>query len=306
MKIAILRNHIKNHAVNLDALDNLEEANFAEQYLAKHHQIKQIAFVSDLHIVITELATFQPDVVFNLVETVCNSDALSIIAVQLLEYLRIPYTGNRMMAQTITANKTLTKKFLQRYRIPTPSSKFISNTDYIIKANTEHSSIGLDNSCIARFKSANDLKQALKKKVEATGIQEWMAEQYIEGREFNCAFIANEILPPAEMCFDKEFIGHKILTYEAKWDEKADSYRQSKRSFEIAPSLKQRLIELTLLCQKKLKLKGYARVDFRMDANENLYVIDINTNPCISPDSGFVAMVEQHALSIEEMFNKIM
>ena len=40
-------------------------------------------------------------------------------------------------------------------------------------------------------------------------------------------------------------------------------------------------------------LKGYARVDARTDSNDNVYVIEINANPCISPDGGFVAATRE-------------
>ena len=107
------------------------------------------------------------------------------------------------------------------------------------------------------------------------------------------------------MCFAPEFEGHKILTYEAKWDEESLPYQQSRRSFIIDESVKNELIRITDECRNKLLLEGYARVDYRMDRNGKLFVIDINTNPCISPDSGFVAMVRESGIGIAGMFDKI-
>lgn len=303
MKIAILRDHITDEC-SMDALDNLEEANFAEKCLSKKHTTKHIPFVSDINAVMDALNDFQPDLAFNLVESICKTDSLSIVAVQLLETLNIPFTGNHIYAQVVTANKMLTKEILHEKHILTPTATFHPNTEYILKAKTEHASMNLDDNCIMRFSSEKKLKQTLHKKAEQTGL-EWMAEQYIEGREFNCAFLGNEILPPAEIRFHPEFVGHKILTYEAKWDDTALSYQQSLRSFEVEHDIAKRLIEITEICRKAFHLKGYARVDFRMDSDGNLYVIDINTNPCISPDSGFVAMVEKQGLTHDIMFKKI-
>lgn len=302
MKIAILRDHLINNSVDL--MDNLVESEFVERHLSGKHQVKQIEFVSDIEKVIAEIKDYKPDLIFNLVETVCGSGALSIVAVQLIENMGIPYTGCTIYSQVVTADKSLTKSILQENNIPTPDSNFIPNTEYILKAKTEHASAGLDDKCVRSFSSVESLQKALNQKIKQTGLS-WIAEKYINGREFSCAFLGNEILPPAEYVFDKRYKGHKIITYEAKWFEEADSYKMHQRSFDIDEELKNKIMELTDLCRKKLYIKGYARVDFRMDSNGNLYVIDINTNPCISPDSSFIAMIEQQKMTIEEMFDKI-
>ncbi len=300
MKIAILKDDIVNSDA-LDELDNQIEADFAEKSLSNNHIVKQIPFSSDILSVINLLRDFQPDVVFNLVESVCDSDALSIISVQLLEVMGIPFTGNHIYPQIISANKSLAKRILQEKNIPTPTSCFKSGMEYILKAKNEHASIALDDNCIMKFSTEQELNNALLEKEEATKM-EWIAEKYIEGREFNCAFLGNIILPPAEIHFDKDFVGHKILTYEAKWDEEAFSFQKSLRTFAIEEPIISRLVKLTEICRRELALKGYARVDYRMDKFGNLYVIDINTNPCISPDSGFVAMAERMGITNEEMF----
>ena len=52
-------------------------------------------------------------------------------------------------------------------------------------------------------------------------------------------------------------------------------------------------------------LKGYARVDMRVDKSGIPYVVEINANPCLSPDSGVVAAVEQAGLDFSEAVNRI-
>lgn len=302
MKIAILRDHLINNSVDL--MDNLVEAEFVERHLSVKHQVKQIEFVSDLEKVISEIKEYKPDVIFNLVETVCGSGALSIVAVQLIESLGIPYTGCTIFSQVVTADKSLTKSILKEKNLPTPDSDFTPNTEYILKAKTEHASAGLDDKCVRSFSSVEALQKSLNQKIKQTGL-DWFAEKYINGREFSCAFLGSEILPPAEFLFDNRYKGHKIITYEAKWYEESDSYKLHQRSFDIEENLKNKIKELTDRCRKELYIKGYARVDYRMDNNENLYIIDINTNPCISPDSSFVAMIGQQNMRVEEMLDKI-
>lgn len=303
MKIAILTDDFPESG-SADELDGREEADFAQEYLSKKHEVVQIPFVPDLQAVMASIRGYAPDVVFNLVESVCGSGSLSVIAVQLLQSMGIPFTGNGMYAQLISSDKALAKKLLFHDLIPTPTSTFNHDVEYILKMQGEHASISLDDTCIRSFSTASQMEEALLEKKKATGA-DWIAEEYIDGREFNCALLGDMILPPEEIHFDKAFIGHKILTYQAKWDETSVPYQQSLRTFDFESKIKKRLVALMKTCAVYLDLKGYARVDFRMDKYENLYVIDINTNPCISPDSGFVAMAIRQGLSIEEMFDKI-
>ncbi|MCK9303657.1 MAG: hypothetical protein PHU62_08890 [Bacteroidales bacterium] len=303
MKILILRDDIS-HSDSIDELDNKEEADFAEEYLSKKHEVIQIPFISDLQIIMDRIKEFSPDVVFNLVESVCGNGAMSVIAVQMLQSMGVPFTGNNMYAQLISSDKALAKRLLRQSSIPTPTSAFKHDVEYILKMKGEHASMYLDDNCIRSFSTAEQMRNALQEKENSTGAK-WIAEQYIDGREFNCAILGDIILPPAEIHFQDEFLGHKILTYEAKWNENAISYQQSLRTFDFEDKIKNRLATLMKMCAINLELRGYARVDFRMDKYENLYAIDINTNPCISPDSGFVAMVLHQGLTIEDMFDKI-
>ena len=46
---------------------------------------------------------------------------------------------------------------------------------------------------------------------------------------------------------------------------------------------------IALSCWKAFDLHGYARVDFRVDKDRNPFVLEVNTNPCLSKDAGFIA-----------------
>jgi len=303
MRIAILKDE-KSKDGSIDEMDNQDEADFAGKCLSGKHTVVQIPFVSDLGKVMSDIRGFNPDVVFNLVESVCGSGAMSIIAVQMLEVMGIPFTGNHIFSHMISADKSLAKRVLMENGIPVPDSSFRPGCEYMLKARNEHASIALDDNCISKFASEKALDEALAAKKSETGL-EWIAERYIDGREFNCAFLGDVDLPPTEIRYDDRFVGHKIITYEAKWHEQSDAYRMSLRSFDVEENVRRALLGLMGLCRRKLDLKGYARVEFRMDGNGGFYVIDINTNPCISPDSGFTAMALRHGISNEEMFQMI-
>ena len=132
-------------------------------------------------------------------------------------------------------------------------------------------------------------------KIEDYG--ECFIEEYIDGREFNISLIGTSnaplILPYAEIKFlnfppEKS----KIVGYDAKWDKNSFEYQNTVRSFEFNKtdqSLLDNLKYLALKCWEVFRIDGYARVDFRVDSKGIPYILEINVNPCISPDSGFFA-----------------
>lgn len=310
MRIAILKDHLSD-TTSADAKDNALEAQYVAAHLDASHQVCVMEFVPDLSKVTAQLKEFAPDVVFNLVESVCDSGSLSVVAVHLLEALKYPYTGCHVYSQVVTADKMLTKQVLEAGGIATPagdgttSSDFVPGAEYILKAQTEHASIGLDDACIKRFDSYWALQKALVFKRRETGMA-WMAEQYIEGREFSCAFLGAEVLPPIESRFDDAFKGHKIITYQAKWEEDTADYKQRVRCFDIEQPVVAQLTALTEQCRSSLFMdNGYARIDFRMDSKGKLYVIDINTNPCVSDDSSFLIMAQKQGYTMNSVFERI-
>jgi D-alanine-D-alanine ligase len=141
---------------------------------------------------------------------------------------------------------------------------------------------------------------------------ECFAERFIDGREFNLSILAGvqgpQVLPPAEIRFDFPPGRKRIVDYRAKWDEESLEYRATRRSFEFAPDdapLLERLESLALRCWRLFELKGYARVDFRVDGEGNPFVLEINANPCISPDSGFVAAAARAGILFWELACRI-
>lgn len=303
MKIAVLRDDLTD-PTSPDAVDTLAQADFVEKTLVDENEVFQISFYADLEKTIKALQTYAPDVVFNLTESVRSQGGLAIFAPQLLEILKIPYTGNRPFAHLVSADKNLAKKLFLQNGLLTPTSVFRPGATYLLKAKTEHASAYLDDGCVISPLSDRELRSALTRKERETGLK-WIAEEYIDGREFNVALLGDEVLPPAEMCFSADFKGHKILTYEAKWNEDSDAYQFSRRSFETEPEIKKQLSDIALKCKSIFGLRGYTRIDFRMNAQGGLYIIDLNTNPCIAPDSGFIAMARQAGLTDKEIIKRI-
>jgi D-alanine-D-alanine ligase len=142
---------------------------------------------------------------------------------------------------------------------------------------------------------------------------ECFAEAYIEGREFNLSLLASkagpQVLPPAEIRFEDYPEGKtRIVGYRAKWHEGSFEYLHTVRSFEFPPQdseLILRLTDLATRCWCLFDLRGYARVDFRVDREGRPWVLEVNVNPCLSPDAGFYAAAAQTGLSFTQVVERI-
>jgi len=134
-------------------------------------------------------------------------------------------------------------------------------------------------------------------------------EEYIEGREFNISLLAGTVLPVAEI----EFRGYptgkpRIVGYEAKWQEGSFEYENTVRSFGLESKdtkLSGHLKDICLHCWSLFGLSGYARVDFRVDQMGRPWVLEVNANPCLSPDAGFVAAADRAGYGFTKVVERI-
>jgi D-alanine-D-alanine ligase len=283
----------------------------------------------DLRHLERRLLALRPAAVFNLVEGLDGEGRLIAIVPELLDRLAIPYTGAPSEALLLSSNKIRTKERLRAAGLPTPTwwpapaaaarSPLQVHSPaaepepgrYILKHVWEDASFGLDDAAIVTATDASSLGAALGPRAEG----EWFAERYIEGRELNLSLlaaggVAAQVLPPAEIVFDG-FPPDKprIVGYRAKWIEDSLEYRRTRRRFDFPAEDDALLGELAALaraCWSLLGLEGYARVDFRIDADGQPWILEANANPCLSPDAGFSAAAAQAGLSFDEVVTRIL
>ncbi len=185
--------------------------------------------------------------------------------------------------------------------------------DLILKPVYEDGSVGIDDTAVLQHPSAHQLTEALRERIKRSMFP-WFAERYIPGREFGVSVIgpacSPKVLPHAEILF-QNYADEKLrlVNYSAKWEEESFEYRNTDRTFsfqeEDAPLLAL-LSEITLACWNAFGLSGYGRVDFRVDKNGQPFVLEVNANPCITPDSGFTAAAGNAGLSYPEMIGFIL
>ena len=264
----------------------------------------------DLAGVGTALADLKPCFVFNLVETLDGDGRLAHLAPALLEHAGLPFTGSPASAILSTSSKLMAKQILRAARVPTASwltleeareGRGVIPEPAIIKPVWEDASVGIDESSVVW--KASHVVGELEHRTATLGTP-CFAEAYIDGREFNVAIVAGphgpRVLPPAEMTFQGFEDGRpKVMGYRAKWDEDADVYDKTCRTFQRGPDdvgLIRRLRRIVRRCWDLFGLKGWARVDLRVNAAGLPLVLEINANPCISPGAGFLAAAAQARL----------
>lgn len=288
--------------------------------LALGYEPVPLPFGMDFNQTIAKLRDLHPDVVFNLVETFAGRGSMVYFATALLDFLQIPYTGCKTDATFLTSNKPLAKQMLQAAGIATPpwitsGGNAIGQTDtdtYMIKPCWEDASVGLDDEAVLQTADREILLNALQKRKKNLGM-DCFAEAYIDGREFNVALLSIDgevqILPAAEILFQNFPPGKlKFLDYRAKWVENSFEYDNTVRSFDMGPhdtALIGSLRNIALAIWHLFGLRGYARVDFRVDEQGNPFVLEINANPCLSPDAGFAAALEQASIRYADAIDNI-
>ena len=303
---------------------DLSEREFLKQILnikksleKKYMSVETLAVNSDIKAAMKKILNYSPDIIFNFVESVeGNSNFESYIA-GLFDLLGIPYTGNGPLTLGNCLNKSKTKQILQSHGIKTPKhtiaelgqipkeKKFLLKFPVILKLAREDASIGISEfSVVHNYAVMKERLEYLFKNFK----QEVLIEEYIEGRELNVAILGDQILPISEIRFDglpDEF--PKIVTYEAKWSPESVYYKNTvpKCPAPLDEKLKLRIEKMARQTFDAMDCRDYARVDIRLN-NKNLpYVIEVNPNPDISPDAGFVRSANTKGISYEELLFRI-
>ncbi len=331
MLVVILHNAVLPSDSTADQ-DVLVQVDVVSQALDRlGHRWTTLPCTLDLGTARDRLRQLRPDVVFNLVETLGGSDWLAHMAAAVLDTMGIAYTGAPTEAIFLGNHKLLTKQRLRAAGLPTPpwigagtgpsfrlpqggdEPAFQPGDRYMLKTVCEHASFGLDEENIVRAEDRGGLR-ALLDEHAARVERPCFAERFIEGREFNLSLLAGpqgpEVLPPAEIDFSAFPPGKpRIVGQRAKWEAGSFEYRGTPSRFDFPPSdqpLLDRLRGLAKDCWAAIGLAGYGRVDFRVDESGQPWILEVNANPCLSPDAGFAAALAYDSIPFERAIGRIL
>jgi D-alanine-D-alanine ligase len=279
-----------------DDADVLDDARAVADALGRLGYASEIVEV-DLDLgVLEQLARRRPYAVFNLVESSRGDTRLEHLAPMAMEHLGLRFTGNGAAAGFLAAPKLLSKRLLRAAGIPTADwwpdgIGAPAGQQVIVKSDQEHASYGMDAGSIVAGRDA--AAEVAARQARFGG--RFFAEALLPGREFNISLLERDgdvqLLPMPELVYDGMPAGRPhIVDYEAKWRPGSVGYVNTNRRFGVerdAPALAARLRELALACWHCFGLAGYARVDVRLGQGGRAYVLEVNVNPCLSPDAGF-------------------
>jgi len=308
-------------AVDLSEVAVLQEVEKVQASLANlGYEVTTFTVNEDILGLVSFLTKEKPDLVFNLCESIGNVSIHEMHVAGIYEILGLCYTGAGPLTMGLALNKVRAKELLLYHGITTPAyvcyrtphqvveDDFPLRFPVIVKPSMEDASIGIGPDSVV------DSFGALKKRVKAVFQQHDQAalvEEYIDGRELNVSILGNRrpiILPISEIDFSTLPADHpKILTYDGKWKKGTPAYDGTRGvcPAPLSPSLEAKLKEIALKVYRTFGCRDYARVDFRLGPDDTPYVLEVNPNPDISDDAGFMRSSREYGLTYTDVIERI-
>lgn len=264
---------------------------------------------------LSALARDPPAAVFYLVEALDGRAALQHLPAAVLESLGIAFTGAPATALALTTDKIAAKRLMREAGLPTAEwceDPAFADPErlWIVKAVDEDASLGLDAGAVVPGFAVAARMACMR----ARWGGRWFAEAFIEGREFNVPLLEGPngvaVMPIGEIDFsDYPRDRPAIVDYDAKWRPGSLTWETTPRIFTPRPedgALRAELAGLARRCWDLFGLRGYARVDFRVDSQGRPWILEANANPCLSADAGFIAALEEAGLDQREAVARIL
>lgn len=254
------------------------------------------------------LKEYNPDICFNIAEGL-GGDAREAQVPSLLEMLRIPYTGSRVLTNAIALDKTLTKRIWRDRRLPVaPFQEFLSGEESLrpelkfplfVKPAREGTGMGVD--MHARVENETELRERVKYVIHSYQ-QPALVETFLPGREFTIGQLGrrdSKLHSRHPEWYDQDGF-HRLPILELKTEKSATPgiYSHAAKAqqlgeagapeyicpADVEPELAKKLHHLALRGHQLLFATDVSRVDFRLDAEGNPRLIEINPLPGLTPD----------------------
>ena len=279
------------------------------------HTVEHLALFDDLDLLRQKLQSFAPDLIFNLADQFRNNRAFDQHIVSILAMYGVPFTGCGSTGLTLCKHKGISKKILSYHRIHTPAFVIIARGRRIarprqlrfpilVKPLKEEASLGISQaSFVENDEQFKERVQFIHEKYD----NDVIAEEYIDGRELYVSILGNhrlQVYPVRELVFREVPPDEpKIATYKAKWDE---DYRkrwglQNQFAEGLEPALVRHIESVCKRIYHLLTIDGYARLDLRLTAANELYFIEANPNPILAADEDFALSAMKTGLSYPQL-----
>ncbi len=316
MKVAIIYNKDLTGVINPFGMQNREIYNpetvkrVAESLEKGGHNVQVID--GNMHF-IERLQEFMPKViegermgmVFNMAYGIQGESRYMHIP-SMLEMLGIPYVGSGPGGHALALDKVITKIILQKYNIPTPNFRVfssgheeISGIQYpvIVKPKMEAVSQG-----IKIIDNDEDLRKAVSSLISEFK-QQALVEQFIPGREFCVGLLGNgdpEAFPVLEID-----LGADRNAIQTEFDKRKKPFGKICPA-KIPQALADEMVRLSKDAFRALGLRDFARVDIRLDLDENIYLLEINSMASLGLTGSYVHAAGVAGYDYARMVNKML
>lgn len=249
---------------------------------------------------------FRPRAVFNFCEALAGESRREPVVPLVLERLGVAFTGSPSATLRTCLDKFETNETLRRGGVPVPRTVRVAQTgstidvDFpaIVKPEREDGSVGIEASSVVN--DAVSLAARVDELLATIGPV--VVQEYVEGREVACALLGDpaRLLPLGEITFGDALRAAdlpNILTYASKWDPDSLEYDATRSvTAAVDPVLARNIGAVARRTFELLGLRDYGRVDMRVNARGEPYVIDVNPNCDLSSDGGFMRAARRDGL----------
>ena len=284
------------------------------------HEVQCLGVMDSLTELRAAITDWRPDVVFNLLEEFNGIVTYDQHVVAFLELMQQPYTGCNPRGLLLSRDKPLSKRLLTSHRIPTPQFAVFRKGVKIrvpaglryplfVKSATEDASLGIAQASVVE--TAQQLQDRIAF-IHGQGGTDALVEEYIAGREIYVGVLGNEritCLPPWELSFGSMGEGQSaIATRKVKWDRKYQQRHGITRAaaLDLPAPVKATLERLSRRIYRALGLSGYARMDFRVRDDGQVFVLEANANPCLAEVEDFAQSALSAGMRYPQLLQRIL
>ncbi|MBA3652358.1 MAG: ATP-grasp domain-containing protein [Chthoniobacterales bacterium] len=306
-------------SAELATADWKTEANVLEALATLGYPTEHLAIFDNLDLLRQKLESFAPDVLFNLADQFKNNRSFDQNIVSLLEMHGIPFTGCGATGLVLCKHKGISKKILSYHRIHTPQFVVIPRGQRVarprqlkfpllVKPVKEEASLGIAQ---ASFVENDEQFRERVTFIHEKHDGDVIAEEYIAGRELYVGLIGSrrlQVFPIRELVFREVPPDEpRIATYRAKWDEEYRKRWGLENEFAegLEPAVVAQIERVCKRIYRLLTIDGYARIDLRLTAANQIYFIEANPNPILAADEDFALSAGQAGLSYPQLIDRI-
>ena len=284
------------------------------------HEVRPLGVQDELNPIRVAAEDWKPEIVFNLLEEFHGLSNFDQHVVSYLELLKLVYTGCNPRGLVLARSKAITKKIAAYHRVRVPAFVMVPRGHkprrprslrfpLFVKSASEESSLGIAQASIVD----SDERLAERVRFIHESVEtDALVEEYIEGRELYVGAIGNErvrVLPTWEMDFGKlAESGEPIATARVKHspDYQKKHRIDIRRAEDLDPAIERLLSRTTRRVYRMLELDGYARVDYRLTAKGELYLLEANPNPEIAEKEEFASAAAASGLRYRQLLTRIL